>query len=145
MREWRKSSSILKKKGGAKSASLLKRLSAVMEITGDREIAVLEDRLNILSIIGSTSPLIGLFGTVWGIMDSFGAMGASGGNSLNVIAPGVAIALSTTALGLIAAIPAVIGYNKIYGELGRYSAKLDAFQAEFTAIISRQIDENANG
>jgi len=145
MREWRKSSSILKKKGGAKSASLLERLRSIMEITEDREISMLEERLNLLAIVGSTSPLLGLFGTVWGIMESFGAIGASGGNSLNVIAPGVAVALSTTALGLIAAIPAVIGYNKIYGDIGRYSAKLEAFQAEFSAIISRQIDENANG
>ena len=145
MREWRKSSTILKKKGGAKAASLLERLRSIMEVTSDREISALEERMNLLAIIGSTSPLIGLFGTVWGIMGSFGAMGATGGNALHIIAPGVAVALSTTALGLIAAIPAVIGYNKIYGDLGRYAAKLDAFQAEFSAIISRQIDENANG
>ena len=101
--------------------------------------------IDFLSMIGSIAPLIGLFGTIWGIMSSFSAIGASSSTTLGVIAPGIATALSTTALGLIVAIPAVIGYNKITTDLSNYAIKLESFTGEFTAIISRQIDENING
>ena len=96
-------------------------------------------------MVGSTAPLVGLFGTIWGIMSSFAAIGASSSTTLSVVAPGIATALSTTALGLIVAIPAVISYNKISSDLSNYGTKLESFSGEFTAIISRQIDENTNG
>jgi biopolymer transport protein TolQ len=115
-----------------------------MSITIEKEVGKLEERIDFLSMIGSIAPLVGLFGTIWGIMSSFSAIGASQSTTLGVIAPGIATALSTTALGLIVAIPAVIGYNKITGDLTKYVMKLEAFAGEFTAIISRQIDENIN-
>jgi biopolymer transport protein TolQ len=145
MKEWKKSSGLLRaKNNGAKTTNLHQRIDRVMAITIDKEITKLEERTAFLSMVGSISPLLGLFGTIWGIMDSFAAIGTSQNTTLAVIAPGVATALSTTALGLIAAIPAVIGYNKIYSEISRYEMKLDGFAGEFTAIISRQIDENIN-
>ncbi|MDR0367067.1 MAG: MotA/TolQ/ExbB proton channel family protein [Rickettsiales bacterium] len=146
MKEWKKSSGLLRggKAGGAKSIALSERIDRVMAITSEREMARLEERIDWLSLIGTTSPLLGLFGTVWGIMEAFGAIGRTGNSSIGVLAPGVADALATTALGLIVAIPAVIGYNKIWGELGRYALKLESFTGEFTAIASRQIDETMN-
>jgi len=140
MKEWKKSSALLK---GAKNKnlSLNQRIERVMDISIEREISQLETRLDVLSMIGSTSPLLGLFGTVWGIMQVFGAIGDTQSTSIGVVAPGVAISLATTALGLIAAIPAVIGYNKLYNEILKYNMKLESFAGEFTAIVSRQIDE----
>lgn len=145
MKEWKKSSGLLRaKNNGPKTINLHQRIDRVMEITIEKELSKLEERIDFLSMVGSTSPLLGLFGTIWGIMDSFSAIGTSQNTTLAVIAPGVATALSTTALGLIAAIPAVIGYNRIYSEISRYGMKLEGFAGEFTAIISRQIDENIN-
>ncbi len=145
MKEWKKSSSLLKGKNNfLKSTSVNERIEKVMYITIEREMGKLEENLDFLSMVGSTAPLVGLFGTIWGIMSSFSAIGASSSASLSVVAPGVATALSTTALGLIVAIPAVIGYNKISSDLSNYATKLESFSGEFTAIISRQIDENTN-
>ena len=89
----------------------------------------------------SLLPFVGLFGTVWGIMNAFTAIAASKNTNLAVVAPGIAEALFATALGLVAAIPAVIAYNKISNELGRYGNRLDSFSGEFSAILSRQMDE----
>ncbi len=145
MKEWKKSSSILRSKNNAsKTVNLHQRIERVMSITMEREMAKLEQRIDFLSMIGSIAPLVGLFGTIWGIMSSFSAIGSSNSTTLGVIAPGIATALSTTALGLIVAIPAVIGYNKITNDLSNYAIKLESFTGEFTAIISRQIDENIN-
>ncbi len=145
MKEWKKSSSILRSKNNAsKTANLHQRIERVMSITMEREMSKLEQRIDFLSMIGSIAPLVGLFGTIWGIMSSFSAIGSSNSTTLGVIAPGIATALSTTALGLIVAIPAVIGYNKIITDLSNDAIKLEAFTGEFTAIISRQIDENIN-
>ena len=145
MKEWKKSSSILRSRNNAsKTANLHQRIERVMNITMEREMAKLEQRIDFLSMIGSIAPLVGLFGTIWGIMSSFSAIGSSNSTTLGVIAPGIATALSTTALGLIVAIPAVIGYNKITTDLSNYAIKLESFTGEFTAIISRQIDENIN-
>ena len=94
----------------------------------------------ILASTGSTAPFIGLFGTVWGIMNSFQSIAMSKNTSLAVVAPGIAEALFATALGLLAAIPAVIAYNKISKDLDRYAARLEDFSSEFSAIISRQLD-----
>lgn len=145
MKEWKKSSSLLRAKNNApKTANLHQRIDRVMTITIEKEMGKLEDRIDFLSMIGSIAPLVGLFGTIWGIMSSFSAIGSSQSTTLGVIAPGIATALSTTALGLIVAIPAVIGYNKITTDLAKYAMKIEGFAGEFTAIISRQIDENIN-
>jgi biopolymer transport protein TolQ len=90
--------------------------------------------------VGSTAPFVGLFGTVWGIMTSFQAIAASKSTNLAVVAPGIAEALFATALGLLAAIPSVIFYNKLSADSGRLGQRLEGFADEFSAIISRQID-----
>jgi biopolymer transport protein TolQ len=94
-----------------------------------------------LATVGSTSPFVGLFGTVWGIMNSFQAIAASKNTSLAVVAPGIAESLFATALGLVAAIPAVVAFNKFSTDFNRYASRLDGFSSEFSAILSRQLDE----
>jgi biopolymer transport protein TolQ len=117
------------------------RLAMAMHSTLGAEIDRLADRLNILATIGSVAPFVGLFGTVWGIMRSFSDIAGSNNTSLAVVAPGIAESLFATALGLVAAIPAVIAYNKFSTDFGRYAGRLDSFAAEFSAILSRQLDE----
>ena len=101
----------------------------------------LQDVLAFLATVGSTAPFIGLFGTVWGIMTSFQSIAASKNTSLAVVAPGIAEALFATALGLVAAIPATIFYNKFASEVNKQAQRLEGFADEFAAILSRQIDE----
>ena len=108
-----------------------------------REVDGIEKNLGMLATIGSVSPFVGLFGTVWGIMNSFSAIAARHDTTLAVVAPGIAEALFATAMGLLAAIPAVIFYNRFVAEIGRYVNQLDAFADEFSAILSRQLDEKA--
>jgi biopolymer transport protein TolQ len=143
MREWRRAAS----KGAAAAsnvrASLQTRIDRVMSVTLGREMDRLERFMTSLASIGSTAPFVGLFGTVWGIMNSFHAIAAARNTSLAVVAPGIAEALFATALGLVAAIPAVVAYNKLSGDLARYAGRLDAFANEFGAILSRQLDEKA--
>jgi biopolymer transport protein TolQ len=103
--------------------------------------ARLEAGQTLLASVGSTAPFVGLFGTVWGIMNAFHAIAASKNTSLAVVAPGIAEALFATALGLVAAVPAVIAFNKINSELARYAGRLEAFSNEFNAILSRQLEE----
>jgi biopolymer transport protein TolQ len=103
----------------------------------------MEKNMTFLASVGSTAPFIGLFGTVWGIMNSFQSIAVSKNTSLAVVAPGIAEALFATALGLVAAIPAVIAYNKLSTELGRYANRLEAFAGEFSAILSRQLEERS--
>ena len=110
-----------------------------MEIVIDKEILNLQKGLNFLASVGSTAPFIGLFGTVWGIMNSFTAIGISQNTSLAVVAPGIAEALFATALGLVAAIPAVIFYNKLNNMLENVSNKLEIFSEEILVIISKEI------
>ena len=117
------------------------RVEKVMDVTISREVERLERRLTFLATVGSTAPFIGLFGTVWGIMTSFQAIAVSRNTSLAVVAPGIAEALFATALGLLAAIPAVIFYNKFNSEVARHAARLEGFADEFAAILSRQIDK----
>ncbi len=141
MREWQRSS-----EGGAietehSKVSLQQRIERVMQITLGREMERLEKHMIFLASVGSAAPFIGLFGTVWGIMNAFTSIAASENTSLVVVAPGIAEALFATALGLVAAIPAVIGFNKLSGDLGRYAGRLEAFAGEFGAILSRQMDE----
>ncbi len=120
---------------------LHQRITQAMQLTLDRELEKLQRYLGFLATVGSTAPFIGLFGTVWGIMNSFQSIAASKNTSLAVVAPGIAEALFATALGLVAAIPAVIAYNKLSGDLDRYEGRLVAFSAEFSAILSRQLEE----
>ena len=142
MREWRRSSARrLATKGDDIRASMRQRIEQVMSLTMGREMERLESNLSFLASVGSTAPFIGLFVTVWGIMNSFQSIAATKNTSLAVVAPGIAEALFATALGLIAAIPAVIAFNKISNDLGRYANRLENFSAEFGAILSRQIDE----
>ncbi len=137
MREWKRSY-----EGGARSlAGLTQRLDKVMNVTISREVERLENRLLVLATVGSAGPFIGLFGTVWGIMTSFQSIAASKNTSLAVVAPGIAEALFATAIGLIAAIPATIFYNKFVSQVNRQASRLDGFADEFSAILSRQIDE----
>lgn len=136
MREWRRSI-----EGGTKPLpGTLMRIERVMQVTIGREMERLEKRLLFLATVGSVAPFIGLFGTVWGIMTSFQSIAASKNTSLAVVAPGIAEALFATALGLLAAIPAVMFYNKFSSQAARYAARLEAFADEFSAIVSRQID-----
>lgn len=135
MREWRRSAS-----SGAAKPSLQQRVERVMHITLGREMDRLERHMVFLASVGSAAPFIGLFGTVWGIMNAFTSIAASENTSLAVVAPGIAEALFATALGLVAAIPAVIGFNKLSNDLGRYAGRLEAFAGEFGAILSRQLE-----
>ncbi len=139
MREWKRSL-----EGQARSfAGLQMRIEKVMDVTISREVERLERRLLVLATVGSAGPFIGLFGTVWGIMTSFQSIAASKNTSLAVVAPGIAEALFATAIGLIAAIPATIFYNKFASEVNKHAQRLEGFADEFAAILSRQIDERA--
>jgi biopolymer transport protein TolQ len=143
MREWRRSTS--KGKWGANGGSLeslRERIERVMQVAVGREMDQLERYMIFLASVGSTAPFVGLFGTVWGIMNSFQAIGHTHNTSLSVVAPGIAEALFATALGLVAAIPAVIAYNKLSNDLGRYANRLESFSTEFSAILSRQLEES---
>jgi biopolymer transport protein TolQ len=137
MREWKRSF-----EGHARSfAGLQMRIEKVMDVAIAREIELMERRLLVLATVGSAGPFIGLFGTVSGIMTSFQSIAASQSTSLAVVAPGIAEALFATAIGLVAAIPATIFYNKFTSEVNRQAQRLEGFADEFTAILSRQIDE----
>ena len=120
--------------------SLIDRVGRVMNLTLDREVQTLERHLPSLATIGSTAPFVGLFGTVWGIMNSFTAIAATKNTTLAVVAPGIAEALFATALGLLAAIPAVVAYNKLSNDLGRYAERLGSFADEFAVVVSRELD-----
>tara|TARA_Y100001960_G_scaffold218281_1_gene228194 strand:- start:245 stop:925 length:681 start_codon:yes stop_codon:yes gene_type:complete len=111
------------------------RVSRVIEISADREIKLIEKNFTFLATVGSTSPFIGLFGTVWGIMNSFQSIAISRNTSLAIVAPGIAEALFATALGLLAAIPAVIAYNKFTSDSRKYSGRIDNFSKRFLSII----------
>lgn len=120
---------------------LKERVSKVMQISRNRTMEDLEHNLGFLATLGATAPFVGLFGTVWGIMNSFTAIGAAKNVSLATVAPGIAEALFATAIGLVAAIPAVIAYNRFSAELDKIAGSLDDFSDEFATLISRQIDE----
>jgi biopolymer transport protein TolQ len=141
MLEWRRSAAKGLVVVGALQASLKERIEKAMNVTVGRELERAERYMAFLATVGSTAPFVGLFGTVWGIMNSFESIAATKNTSLAVVAPGIAEALFTTALGLIAAIPAVVGYNKLTTDLGRYGNRLDNFASEFSAILSRQLEE----
>ena len=137
MREWKKSF----ERGAKSPIGLQMRIDKAMDVTLSRESDLLESRLGSLATIGSAAPFIGLFGTVVGIMTSFQAIAGSKSTNLAVVAPGIAEALLATAIGLLAAIPAVIAYNKFSADAGKLSARMEGFADEFSGILSRQIDE----
>ena len=111
------------------------RVSRMIEISADKEIKLIEKHFTFLATVGSTAPFIGLFGTVWGIMNSFQSIAISRNTSLAIVAPGIAEALFATALGLLAAIPAVIAYNKFNSDSKNYSARIENFSKRFLSII----------
>ena len=141
MGEWRRSARI----AGADMArgGVRERVDRAMTVTVGREMERMERWMIFLASVGSTAPFIGLFGTVWGIMHSFSAIAAMHNTSLSVVAPGIAEALFATAIGLVAAIPAVLAYNKISTDMSRFAARLEGFGTEFGAILSRQSEERA--
>jgi biopolymer transport protein TolQ len=140
LREWRRAF-----EGGAPKesqiAGIKERIEKAMNVTIMRETDGIERQLGFLATVGSVAPFIGLFGTVWGIMNSFTAIAARHDTTLAVVAPGIAEALFATAMGLFAAVPAVIFYNRFINEISRYANRLDAFAEEFSAILSRQLEE----
>ena len=143
MREWRRATvkGLTSGLRGEMKSSVLARIERNMSLTITREMDRLERGMNFLASIGSVSPFVGLFGTVWGIMNSFTSIAESKNTSLAVVAPGIAEALFATALGLLAAIPAVAAYNKFSGDMDKIGTSLDVFAQEFTTLLGRQLDE----
>jgi len=117
------------------SAVQTNRVTRVLEISADKEIKIIEKHFTFLATVGSTAPFIGLFGTVWGIMNSFQSIAISRNTSLAIVAPGIAEALFATALGLLAAIPAVVAYNKFNSDSKKYGARIENFSKRFISII----------
>jgi biopolymer transport protein TolQ len=141
MTEWRRSARVA---GADLSRSGVRdRVERAMGVTIQREMDVMERWMVFLASTGATAPFIGLFGTVWGIMHSFSAIAAMHNTNLAVVAPGIAEALFATAMGLVAAIPAVLAYNKISNDLARLAARMEGFATEFGGILSRQSEEQA--
>ncbi len=140
MEEWKRSQGAAMRAG---FAGVLKRIEKVMDVSIQKEMGRLEARLLFLATVGSAGPFIGLFGTVWGIMTSFQGIANSQNTNLAVVAPGIAEALFATAIGLVAAIPATIFYNMYSSDAAKIGTRLENFADEFSAIISRQLDERA--
>jgi biopolymer transport protein TolQ len=142
MGEWRRSSRV----AGADMArgSVADRIDRAANVTVTREMERLERWMVFLASVGSIAPFVGLFGTVWGIMHAFSGIAAMHNTSLAVVAPGIAEALFATAIGLVAAIPAVLAYNQISTSLARFASRLEGFGVEFGAILSRQSEERAS-
>lgn len=139
MREWKKSY----ERGARSPISLQSRIDRAMDVALGREMEKMERRLGFLASVGSVAVYVGLFGTVVGIMTSFQAIAGSDSTNLAVVAPGIAEALLATAIGLVAAVPALLAYNKLIGDAGRIGSRMEAFADEFSAILSRQIDERS--
>ena len=139
MAEWRRTVRV----AGAdiSHTSVRERIDRAITVTVQREMDRMERWMVFLASVGATAPFIGLFGTVWGIMHSFSAIASMHNTNLAVVAPGIAEALFATAIGLVAAIPAVLAYNKISTDLARFASRLEGFGAEFSAILSRQSEE----
>ncbi|OEO29336.1 protein TolQ [Devosia insulae DS-56] len=137
LKEWR-----LSVEGGARLnlPTFRERVHAAMEVEAQRRIARMERGLLYLATIGSAGPFIGLFGTVWGIMNAFTSIAQQQNVSLAVVAPGIAEALAATALGLVAAIPAVVFYNKFSGDIAGFGSRLENFSRELWSTITRELD-----
>lgn len=142
VREWRRAFEHGSPREGA-VAGIKDRVEKAMSVTISRESDAIEGQIGFLATVANTAPFVGLFGTVWGIMNSFAAIAARHDTTLAVVAPGIAEALFATAMGLLAAIPAAIFYNRYVNEIGRYTNRLDAFADELSGILSRQLDEKA--
>ena len=138
--EWKKSNKDLYDIKFDGLNSLKERMTRSMQITFNKESEIIEKKLTFLATAGSTAPFIGLFGTVWGIMNSFQSIAIAQNTNLSVVAPGIAEALFATALGLFVAIPAVVAYNKITSDLSKYFISLETFMDEFTTIFFRQLE-----
>jgi biopolymer transport protein TolQ len=136
MKEWKRSH----EQNAASYLGVQARLEKVLDVAISRESEGLEKRLGFLATVASASPFIGLFGTVWGIMNSFTSIAASKSTNLAVVAPGIAEALFATALGLLAAIPATIAYNKLSSDANKLVGRLEGFADEFSTILSRQLE-----
>jgi biopolymer transport protein TolQ len=141
MNEWKLTVESAPSIDGSLRAGLQQRIDRAMATSISREMNIIERYMTFLATVGSTAPFLGLFGTVWGIMNSFSAIAGSQNTSLAVVAPGIAEALFATSIGLIAAIPAVVAYNKFSTDLGRYQDRLDAFAVEFGAILGRHLEQ----
>lgn len=141
MREWDES------KANSKSEMMMhsthERIDRVMNLVVNRELAKAERGMGVLATVASASVFIGLFGTVWGIMNAFRAIAATQNTNLSVVAPGIAEALFATALGLVAAIPALIFYNKFSNDLDKYAARLEGYADELSAILSRKLGKGS--
>ncbi|OOY68725.1 protein TolQ [Solemya velum gill symbiont] len=124
---------------GGDHITIINNSRRAMRVAQNRELTRLENQLTLLATVGSTSPYVGLFGTVWGILNSFQALGSVQQATLSMVAPGIAEALVATALGLFAAIPAVIAYNKYTAEIERLEGEYDDFIEEFTNVLQRQL------
>jgi len=131
----------LRKRGGLEPADILDGAQRAMKVSVSRELEELESGLSFLATVGSVSPYIGLFGTVWGIMNSFQALGNVHQATLAMVAPGISEALVATAMGLFAAIPAVIGYNRYASAIDRIVGRYDIFVEEFVSILRRQVQD----
>jgi biopolymer transport protein TolQ len=138
MREWKRSF----QNANSSFVGLQSRIEKVLDVSIAREVEKLESNLLVLATVASAGPFVGLFGTVWGIMTAFRSIAASKNTSLAVVAPGIAEALFATAIGLFAAIPALIAYNKLSGDVAKTQARMESFADEFSAILSRQIDQH---
>jgi biopolymer transport protein TolQ len=141
MSEWKRSAQVVGidlSRGGVRE-----RVDRAVIVTVNREMDRMERWMVFLASVGSVAPFVGLFGTVWGIMRSFSAIASSRNTNLSVVAPGIAEALFATAIGLVAAIPAVLAYNKLSTDLSRFASRLEGFGTEFGAILSRQSEEKA--
>ena len=138
--EWKKSKTTYQDESSSSIASLKDRMQRSMTVTFNKESEIIEKSLTFLATAGSTAPFIGLFGTVWGIMNSFKSIAIAQNTNLSIVAPGIAEALFATALGLFVAIPAVVAYNKISSDLSKYFISLETFMDEFTTIFFRQLE-----
>jgi biopolymer transport protein TolQ len=138
MREWKRSFTT----ASTAFMGLQARIEKVLDVSIAREVEKLESNLLVLASVASAGPFVGLFGTVWGIMTAFRSIAASKNTSLAVVAPGIAEALFATAIGLFAAIPALVFYNMLQGRVARSQARLESFADEFSSILSRQIDHH---
>ena len=141
MEEWKKSKKKIKNITANNINSLKDRMTRSMHSCFSREIESIEKNLNFLATAGSTAPFVGLFGTVWGIMNSFQSIAIAQNTNLAVVAPGIAEALFATALGLFVAIPSVVAYNKISSDINKFSLSLEDFMNEFTTIFFRQLEQ----
>jgi len=142
MEEWKKSKKSRSQMNSSYINSLKERMNRSMSVTFNKESELIEKNLTFLATAGSTAPFVGLFGTVWGIMNSFQSIAIAQNTNLAVVAPGIAEALFATALGLFVAIPAVVAYNKISSDLSKYFMSLDSFIDQFSTIFFRQLESD---